>query len=163
MITMYDSIELATIPRSAVAVAGYVGGFWPTFHKLEELWPHSHRLSIAVQPSFDAHCLDVEKGDADPSEAPAWVRRQHARGVQRPVLYASVSSMPVLLAAMAAAGVPRKSFRLWTAHYTGVRHLCDSTCWTGFKDWAGATQYTNRAFGRNLDASVVQGSWWFPR
>lgn len=163
MIIMYDSVELSTIPRTAAAVAGYVGGFWPTFKYLRPRWPHARLLSIAVQPDQDAGALDVEKGDAQPAEVPAWVRRQHRRGEARPILYAALSQMPVVLHELERAGVSRKSYRLWSAHWTGTPHFCDSSCDPEFHDRAGATQFTNRALGRNLDASAVMGDWWFPR
>src|SRR6266487_4563491 len=72
----------------------------------------------------DAQCLDVEPGDATNADAPAWVKRQIARGVYRPVVYTSLSNVNALLRALAAAGISRPQVRLWTAHYTGREHLC---------------------------------------
>lgn len=160
-ITMYDSIDVAQIPRDAVAAAGYVNGRWPTFSRLG---PHKHRLSIAVSASANAECLDVEKGDATISQAPAWVKRQLKRGVKRPVVYTSVSRAPALLRALSDAGIRVKrakirrwlgpQIRLWTAHYTFHPHICSKEC--GFGDiTADATQYHDHALGKNLDASLV--------
>ena len=153
--TMYDSVDVREIPHDAKAVAGYVGGHWPTFRTLQRLFPHAHKLSIAVNARQDAQCLDVERGDATPAEAPAWVRRQQKRGLRRPVIYCSVSEAPAVLRALKRAGIKRRQIRLWTAHYTFKPHLCTKEC--GFGDVrADATQFTDRAKGRNLDASIVR-------
>lgn len=158
-ITMYDSIVISEIPAGAAAVAGYVGGHWPTFPKLAAAFPHAHRLSIAVRAGQDAETLDVEAGDAVNADAPTWVRRQIARGVKKPVVYTSVSNAAALLATLQSAGISRDQVRLWTAHYTFVPHRCTSKCGFGFTGIADATQYTDHALGRNLDASLVSGSF----
>jgi hypothetical protein len=162
-ITMYDAVDVAQIPRGALAVAGYVDGHWATFPSLERDFPHAHRLSIAVSAMADADCLDIENGDASPAEAPGWVRRQLARRLRLPVVYSSVSGMAAVIAELGHAGIPRTEYRLWTAHYTGTPHRCTHRCWPDFRDSAGATQYTDKALERNLDASIVYGPGWFPR
>ena len=151
---MYDSVDVAEIPPHAAAVAGYVGGRWPTFERLVVEFPFARRLSIAVASSEDAECLDVERGDAAPADAPAWVERQRARGVKRPVVYSSVSVAPAVLAALREAGIQRRAVRVWTAHYTGEPHRCTAACERAFAGVADATQYDDRALGRRLDASL---------
>lgn len=153
-ITMYDSVTVSEIPAQAAAVAGYVNGSYFTWPEIVRSFPHAHKLSVAVNASHDAECLDVESGDATPDEAPSWVRRQIARGVKRPVVYCSTSTAPAVLAQLASHGVARSAIRLWTAHYTGKPHRCTTVCGNGFHGSADATQYTNRALGRNLDASL---------
>src|SRR5690242_2099086 len=153
MPTMYDSVTLTEIPANAQAVAGYVNGRWPTFSQLAAKWPHAHRISIAVNAEADADCLDIENHDATPAQAPAWIRRQIARGVKKPIVYASVSDMPTVLSVLAASGISRRNVRVWTAHYTHVAHRCGPQCWKGFNTTADATQYTNVALNKNLDAS----------
>lgn len=153
---MFDSVELDEIPESAPAVAGYIGGNWPTFDQLEERFPGAERLSIAVASHHDADCLDIEPGDATPADAPAWVRRQIRRGVERPVVYASASQMDDVLAELDAAGIPRTAVRIWTAHYTFAPHICGpASCGELQRTKADATQWTNRSMGRNLDESLV--------
>ena len=153
-VTMYDSIDIRQIPPDAQAVAGYVGGNWPTYASLAADWPFAKKLSIAVNSRQNAECLDVEAGDARPDQAAAWVKRQQKRGVKRPVVYCSVSQAPLLLRTLSKAGVFRADIRLWTAHYTFKPHLCSSSC--GYGDLkADATQWTDKALGRNLDASLV--------
>lgn len=153
-ITMYDSIDPGQIPANAAAVAGYVGGHWPTFGTLIAEWPaKTHKLSIAVNAHEDAECLDVERGDATIDQTPEWVRRQLGRGVKRPVVYTSVSEAAMLLRALERAGINRNQIRLWTAHYTFKPHRCSASC--GFGSFqADATQYSDHALGKNLDASL---------
>lgn len=153
MPTMYDSVTLTEIPANAQAVAGYVNGRWPTYKQLIVKWPYAQRVSVAVTAEVDADCLDIENGDATPAQAPAWVRRQQARGLVRPIVYADLSTMPTVLGTLAASGISRSRVRVWTAHYTHVPHRCGTGC--GLKTTADATQYTNVALNRNLDASLV--------
>lgn len=152
---MYDSITVSEIPTNATAVAGYVGGRWPTFKSLFVLFPGARKLSIAIAADEDAHCLDVEKGDAEPSQAPAWVRRQHARGDKCPIVYTSLAYAQGLVNLLGASGLRYGTdYKLWCAHYTGSKHICSPKCGLGLKVTAHATQYTDKAFGRNLDASL---------
>lgn len=151
-ITMYDSIDLDQIPADAPAVAGYVGGHWPTYHELAARFPHAHHLSIAVTASQHARCLDVEPGDASPAQAPGWFFNFADRSQGLPVLYGSASAVNQINAAMSSAGVGRDQYLIWSAHYTGREHICHpDTC--GFPA-ADATQWTDKAQGRNLDQSI---------
>lgn len=152
---MYDSVDVAQIPADAAAVAGYVDGEWPTYNELVKKFHNSQKLSIAVFASDNAECLDVEKGDATPDQAPAWVKRQLDRGVSRPAVYSDVSDMPEVLALLADAGIARGDVRVFTAHYTYIEHRCTALCGFGFKGIADATQWTDKALGRNLDQSLV--------
>jgi len=157
---MYDSVDVGALPVGAAAVAGYVDGKWPTFHALERAFPHALKLSIATQHGSIADCLDVEAGDAREIEVPKWLR-EYPKGRRRPSIYVALWRAQAVLDELAGVGIPRGSFRLWTGHYTHTPHLCGPQCGLGFRDHAGATQYTDRAFGRNLDASLVSGVAWF--
>jgi hypothetical protein len=153
---MYDSVTISEIPGNAKAVAGYTGGAWPTFAKLKTYFPQARRLSIAISASEDAECLDCEPGDASPAEAPAWVKRQKARGIKHPVVYGSASTMPQILAELAAAGIDRHGVRVWTAHYGAGKHRCGPhTCGYLKSTTADATQWTSESHGRNLDESTL--------
>lgn len=156
---MFDSVTLSAIPAAAPAVAGYVNGNWPTYNQVVVKWPQARHLSISVNQAGDAECLDVEGGDATPDQAPAWILRQQARGVARPVVYTSVSAAQTLLNVLAHAGIPRASVRLWTAHYTYTAHLCGPGCGYGLTTTADATQWTDRSLGRNLDESLTAESF----
>lgn len=154
-IAMFDSVNVDMIPADAPAVAGYVGGRWPTFSKLAARFPNAHRLSIAVSARQNADCLDIEPGDATPWDAPPWVRRQQARGIARPWLYSSVSAMQQIVNLLASSGIARCEVRLWTAHYTGRPHICGPGCAYNLATTADATQWTDKSHGRNLDESLV--------
>jgi hypothetical protein len=149
-ITMYDSVDVAQIPPNPEAVAGYVGGNWPTFNTLKQQFPKAKKLSIAVNAREDADCLDVEVGDATPNEVPQWVTRQWARGIRRPCIYANLSTMGDVVLRMQANGINRKHIRLWVAHYTNIAHIPPS----GY-NYDGC-QWTSRAHGRNLDCSLLR-------
>lgn len=140
-ITMYDAVTVSNIPHNPEAVAGYVGGSFANYNELLHDFPHAKHLSIAVSASEDAECLDIEKGDAVPAQAPEWVRRQHARGLKRPCLYAASSEMPSVLGAVLGNGIERNEIRIWTAHWTNVPHV---------EPGSDATQY---AGGQVLDKS----------
>lgn len=158
-IIQFDAVDITQIPAGPQAVAGYVDGAWPTAAVLAARFPHAHLLTIAVDPASDADCLDIETGDATPASAAAWYARQKARGVQRPCLYASVSVMQTqVVPALKAAGIGRDEVRLWTAHYAGLHVCAHDTCGElGFP--ADGTQWTDRAFGRSLDQSLLDESF----
>lgn len=158
---MYDSVDLDQIPPDAAAVAGYVGGSWPTYKKLAQRFPDAKRLSIAVASRLNADCLDIEAGDAEPADAPRWVKRQLKRGIKRPVVYASASVMPLVLNELSAHGIGREEVRVWTAHYGAAKHRCGpKTCGYLKSTTADATQFTDGALGRNLDESVLAEDFW---
>jgi hypothetical protein len=148
-VTMFDSTDAKAIPAGAAAVAGYVGGKWPSYNSIVSRFPKAHHVSIAVSASEDAACLDIENGDATISQAPAWVRRQHARGITRPILYLSISGVQQLIATMTAASIHRSEYLIWSAHYTGTPHIeedCD------------ATQYRNDE-AHNVDISLCSDTF----
>jgi hypothetical protein len=157
MTTMYDAIEVSLIPAGAEAVAGYVGGRWPTAHELPGRFPHAKILTIAISASEDADVLDIEAGDAEISQAAEWVKRQHARGLARPACYCSLSKVNELHASLLAAGIHRENWRLWSAHYTNHAHICGPD--EGITTFADATQWTEKALGRNLDQSLCSGAF----
>jgi hypothetical protein len=163
--TMFDSVTVSEIPADAKAAAGYVGGSWPTFASgaLRQRCAHARLVSIAVNSGEEAECLDVEPGDATPADAPAWVRRQHSRGIERPAVYAAAGEMGAVLSALDAAGIHPDEYRVFTAHVGNGKHLCGpSTC--GLIDVkAHATQWTWTSGGKNLDESVVRPAFWVGR
>jgi hypothetical protein len=154
-VIMFDAIDLSQIPAGPAAVGAYVDGEWPTASAAAARFPHAKLLTIATSPEHDAEALDVETGDAVPSEAPGWVRRQQARGIARPCLYASVSVMQAqLIPVLQKAGIPRGDVRLWSAHYAGT-HICGPSTCSELSIDADGTQHTDRAFGRDLDQSLL--------
>jgi hypothetical protein len=159
---MYDDVNVSLIPKDAKAVAGYVGGRWPTFPQVVKDFPHAKKLSIAISAIENARCLDVEPGDAQPSQAAEWVRRQHARGEKLPVVYTSASQLQHLVNLLDASGLRYgKDYLAWSAHYTGVKHFCSPKCGFGIKVTAHATQFTDKAMGRSLDESVCAPGFFY--
>jgi hypothetical protein len=165
---MLDSITVSELEWAYAShhpdvLAGYVAGSWPDFAPLEQFFAKVsglHLLSISPFASVDADCLDVEKGDATIPQVYGWFKRQQARHLWRPVIYTSADSVNALISTMKANGFPRASYRLWSAHYTDTAHICGpTTCkYTnarGVVAACDATQWTDHAFGRNLDESVL--------
>lgn len=161
-IIMFDDINVGLIPKDAEAVAGYIGGKWPTYPRVVKDFPHARHLSVAVSALYNADCLDVEPGDAEISQAAIWVKRQNLlwattqHDVSRPVLYTSASWGQKLVNACTAAGLKYgRDYFWWSAHYDPARgkHLCGPKCGFGLRVQAHATQYTDHALNRSLDES----------
>ena len=154
---MADSIFTANLPPGFDAYLGYAGGTWPTFAVLEHLFPDAWLLSMAISAGEDAEGADCENGDMTVAQVPSWVQRQHARGVPRPVCYASASSMGALSAALQSAGIARPAVRLLCAHYTYTPHICGpATCAFPGVPACDGTQWTDRAPG--LRGSLIDES-----
>ncbi|MBO0813624.1 MAG: hypothetical protein J2P30_00495 [Actinobacteria bacterium] len=168
MLTMLDSVDIPELVwalengHKPDALAGYVGGIfhtWPGIQQLAQRFLGLHLLSVAVNASQDAQCLDIEQGDATPAQAPGWVRRQHKRGIKRPVLYANASTMPEVWAELRNAGIPRSGYRLWSAHYT-TEHICGpTTCAAPGVPAVDGTQFASSAWGHNIDRSLLHDSF----
>jgi Putative peptidoglycan binding domain len=157
-LTMADSIVPGNLPPGYDAYLGYTDGRWPDFQAEVQKFPGKHVLGLAVTAADDAEGLDVEQYDATPDQVPAWVQRQLARHVLRPVLYASVSAMGTILMKLAAAGIARSAVRLLSAHYGAGEHICGpGTCGLVHIPMDG-TQWTDSAAGVGgaaIDASVL--------
>ncbi len=146
---MLDSIKVASLPSGADAYLGYVDGLWPTWDDLvARFGGHASLLSLAIAADADADGCDMEKGDLDPAQVPPWVRRQLAREIHRPVVYASIAAMAAVLAELRHAGIARAQVRLLSAHYGHGPHICGpATCaWPGAPACDG-TQWTDTAAG----------------
>jgi hypothetical protein len=146
---MFDSINVADIPSTGMdAVAGYVGGNWPTYAALVKRFPHLPALSIAVNASQDAQCLDVENGDATPADVPGWLDRQRRlKPNETPILYTSASQIG---AVRAAAG--NRRYLMWSAHYGVGEHVCGRCGYPG----ADATQFDDHgAHGEHIDRTAM--------
>jgi len=145
--TMYDTTTIGTVPNDPFALAGYVGGWWPTFGPLTRTWPRAHTVSIAINAKERAACLDVEPGDATPGQVAAWDRGQQRAGVERPCDYSDWSEwVNEIRPALERAGIHRSEVWEWDAFYNGRPHIDPSF---------DGTQYTDRCLGRNLDCSLV--------
>ena len=69
--------------------------------------------------------------------------------------YASVDLMQAeVIPVLQAAGIPRADVRLWTAHHAG-KHICGPLTCGEISTDADGTQWTDQAFGRDLDQSLL--------
>jgi len=143
--TMYDGITPATVPAGAALYAGYVGGHWPSYAALAAAHPSALHVSIAVNASESARCLDVENGDASPQQAPGWVLEQRAAGNPDPWVYMNYSTWAAVQAAFAAQRVPPPLY--WVALY-----VTDPANVPDIPDGAIGIQYYD--FG-GYDASIM--------
>lgn len=141
MLRMGDSTVPRAIPGALGCYAGYIDGQWASYSPLVALHPGLPVLSIATSPMHRAQVLDIESGDARIADAPGWCTRYYR--ATRPRLYTSIANAAALITAMANAGWARPRYFLWTAHYTGVAHLCSPACGYGMPTTADATQWVD--------------------
>ena len=156
---MYDTVSNNQFPPDAQAYAAYVDGSvgdQPNFAFIVRTFPQAHHLSIALFAGNNADSLDVEAGAAAPGDVPGWYTRQKQRGIPRPCVYASASTMTSgVLPVLNQAHIARPAVRLWSAHYGLGQHICGPhSCGAVPIDMDG-TQWTSNAIGRNLDESLL--------
>ena len=156
---MYDTALNNQFPAGAAAYAGYADGGvgnQPNYAYIVSAFPKAQHLSIALFASDNADALDVEPGASEPADIPAWYARQVARGIQRPVIYASASTMnDPILTVLSQAGIARAKTRLWTAHYGLGEHICGPGTCGALSVNADGTQWTSSAMGLVLDQSLL--------
>lgn len=157
-VTMYDSIDAAAVPDRAEAVAGYIDGQWPSYLHYPRNGDHKWLVSIATSPSHVAMVLDVEAGDSTNAAAANWLAMMHFHGMRRPCFYTSLQNVPPLVESLRVRGHPRKTYRLWSAHWTGHAHVCTRQCLDDLGEPPGATQYANLA-AAELDVTLTH-VWW---
>ncbi len=157
---MYDTAQNDQFPPGAAAYAAYVDGAignQPNYAYIVNTFPAAHHLSIALFAGDNADALDVEPGAASPSDIPGWYSRQKQRGIQRPCVYASVSTMAdSITQVLDQAKIARDQVRLWSAHYGLGEHICGPASCGAISAEVDGTQWTSSALGRNLDQSLLQ-------
>lgn len=156
LIQMFDTVTVETVPPNPQAVAGYTGGNWPTYNELVAKFPNAYHLSIAVQAYHHGRALDVEQGDATNSEAAGWFRNYADHSQGKPVVYTFAANCQALINALAADGINRDQYYLWSAHWTFQPHICGKTLPLCGYPVADLTQWTDKSMGRNLDESLVE-------
>jgi len=156
---MYDTALNNQFPAGAAAYAAYVDGGigdQPNYAYIVSTFPKAQHLSIALFAEHNADALDVEPGAASPGDIPGWYARQVARGVHRPVIYASASTMnDAVLPVLAQAKIARAQTRLWAAHYGLGEHICGPRSCGALSIDADGTQWTSSARGLVLDQSLL--------
>lgn len=150
--TFYDSTNPAAIPSNAAGVGGYVDGAYKWSAGDWARFPNAVHVRIACFAfTDDGHVLDVESGCSSPADAPQWVQRRRAAGVD-PTVYMSESAWGSVRQAFTSRGVAEPHY--WVAWYDGRPDL--STV-----PGAVAKQYADPAAGSggDYDVSVVADYW----
>jgi hypothetical protein len=143
---MYDAVTPANIPADAEIVGGYLNGRYAWSAADWARFPHAVHVRISVRAAFlDGHVLDVEPGDATPTESVGWVKARRAAGAD-PTVYCNRSTWPQVRAAFAAAGVAEPHY--WIATASGR-----------FEIPAGAVAAQYLLDTRGVDISAVADYW----
>lgn len=152
-----DNITVANLPEGFKVYAGYWNGIYANMTALGRRFPSAYLISIAVilAGSKGSMAADAEPGTFSSGQSGnfnavlAWIR-QGTPG--KPVVYTMAAWAADLEHFLARNGVPRSSYFLWTAHYTGQHYCSPDGCGYGASA-ADATQY---ATGYN-DYNVFRG------
>lgn len=144
---MYDSINPGSIPASATMVAGYADGRYANIPAMKARFPHATVVSIAVRWTTRAQVLDVERGDATPTDAVLWLTHtMHDVDNRDLTVYCNTSTWPTVRAAIRSASVTEPNY--WVAAYDGK---------TAIPAGAIAKQFEGDVNGH--DRSVVADYW----
>lgn len=149
---MFDSVNVNNIPKDAKWVAGYVNGIWPTYHDLVKSHPNAQHVSITINASEVADVLDVEKGDATPSQAPVWAKAMRAKG-HTPIIYTSLSNVSTVREEFTKVNEAEPMF--WVADWTNSPHLVPGSIAT---QWADGTE-AYPGLAKYCDTSTVSPNW----
>lgn len=132
---MYDGITPSAVPEGAPLYAGYVDGHWPSASGLAQRFPSSLIVPIAVSASTDnGVVLDVENGDATPTQSVDWVVMRRSAGVD-PTVYMNASTWPAVRAAFKARGITEPYY--WVASYGSSDTIPPSAVAVQWKSTAG--------------------------
>lgn len=152
---MFDSTTPQAIPSNAEIVAGYVDGAFRWHNSAWDRFPHAKQVRITVTANHSrGNCLDVEKGDATPAQAPGWIRARQAAGIRYVTIYCNRSTLPAV--DRACHGL---SYYRWVATLDGTLHI------PGFTplERPAAVQFANSTMaGANVDVSIVWEDQWHP-
>jgi len=174
-LAMPDSTNVNQLPVGYDAYLGYADGEFPTAAALERMFPGANLVILTVTGgTTSAHGAlvvngtDTEPGDLNAAAAVRWASGQMTAG--RPVIYASVEGKPGygmkdVRDALAAAGIPRTSVRLLSAHYGFGPHICGPhSCDLSDIDMDG-TQWTDSfatGSGAVIDMSMLADDFFGP-
>lgn len=161
-----DSVTATDLPAGLPIYPAYVDGRYANAGQVRRAHPHALVPTITVNGRDPANVVDQENGDATPSTAAAWVKRRIRRG-EHPTEYFSVASLLANLRELHARGIGPGDVSFWTAHYTGVPHICDKKCWAPygwgplpFEPHIVGTQYDDKgAHGEHYDRSLFLTYW----
>lgn len=149
----YDAVTAGFIPLHASFAGCYGNGRFANCSAVAARGPgHLVPISVYYTISIGAQqCLDVEPGDAVPSQAAPFVRYEHAHGVKTPCVYGDLSEWQTgIRADLTAAGLHDATggYHSWVAWYNG--------------DPAIPPSYDGHQFltGCCVDVNSFYSSWW---
>src|SRR5579863_5293505 len=82
-----------------VLVAGYITGEWAWTPQQWDLFRPEDRVTVVTVDVDEGDIADVENGDLTPAQAGDWIKRRRASGYNRPTVYCSRGTIPVVRAA----------------------------------------------------------------
>ena len=112
-----DSVTVANLPEGLPLYGAYVNGLYQNYQECKARFPHATVIGISINATPVGDCLDVERFDAQPFQAPEWVRARRAAGHQGPLVYCSESTWPQVVQAFEDAQIPQPGY--WIAGYPG--------------------------------------------
>lgn len=116
---MADSVTVADLPVGMDLYAAYANGLYANLAQVKARFPGKTVISISITAGANVgDCLDVETGDALPSQAPAWIQMRRAAGHRGPLVYCSEAAWPAVKNAFIADRIPQPGY--WVAGYPGA-------------------------------------------
>jgi hypothetical protein len=126
---MADSVTPANLPPGMDLYGGYDDGDFNNVNAIRARFPGKTVIAFTVNPAHNlGDCLDVERGDATPTQAPGWVKLRRGSGHPGPLVYCSEANRQAVLNAFAQQGVAAPP--LFIAAYPGsgavLQHPADA-------------------------------------
>ena len=108
---MADSVTVTNLPDGFDLYGGYTDGLYANMTALKARFPDKPLVGFTVFASdLYGDCLDVETGDASPTEAPGWIVSRRQQGHPGPLVYCSESIWPQVRAAFQTQNVPEPGY-----------------------------------------------------
>ena len=112
---MADAVNPVNLPPGMDLYAGYDDGNYDDWNAICTRFPGKTVLAITTNPADnEGDVIDVENGDASPSQAPQWIARRRLNH-GGPIVYCSWSALTTVVAEFNSAHVPLPAF--WVAGY----------------------------------------------
>lgn len=142
-----------------VAILGYQAGTYADLATIEATWPLCRHAGYATDAGIRSDILDVERGDADPSQCSGWFHDWQPHKLDLPAFYASASNVQAVIDNLAGGGHARHEYLIESAHYGIGPHICaPGIC--GYPA-ADATQWTDTGpNGENVDRILFGDHFW---
>lgn len=158
-----DSTSAASCTRGLPVYAGYYNGTFANLNSFRADFPAAIILSITPNGVKGARCIDCEPGDATVAGAANFVAANlpvaGAGGRNdggKPIVYTSAGDSQAVINAVAAKGIARDQWILWSAHWIG-QHIC-SPGGCGFPQADGTQYASNNSFDSDLFYSYCFGA-----